>query len=370
MKITPKIYLYKSRDFEHFSRKKGVKKIDHYDFFLKDIFEINFPHLYKKDNRKEFENFRENFLSESEENLGYWVYYPWLNSAYRCPSEEKYHQIITARNKPLISEFQQERFLNFNIGIVGLSVGQSSALMLVRSGGCRKMKICDGDTIDPSNLNRLHCGLPAVGDKKTDSVSRLIYENNPYQKLEVLEDRLSKKNVVDFFEKNFKLDAVIDACDSFEAKMLIRKYAEKYKIPVIMATDLSDAVLLDVERYDLKTDQKPFNGRIEKYLDSKDFIKAALAVISPENLPIQIHDALAEIGKTIPTHPQLGSGSNMCGVVINYIVRALAVGKLVSIERVLIDLDDFFDPSHKEENYKKYKNLRTAALKKMLGMED
>lgn len=149
---------------------KNVKNLDpntqSYDmmeYFIKDLFEIRHPHLYRKPAEKEFKEFKSNYLKE---NRGVWVFYPWLETAYKIPIEDDYFEILTARNKPYVSGEEQDNFYNFNVGIIGLSVGQSTALTIIRGGGAKNIKIADPDTIDPSNLNRLNSTIQSIGKKR------------------------------------------------------------------------------------------------------------------------------------------------------------------------------------------------------------
>ena len=318
------------------------KKKDLYNLFLEDLLRIRRPELYGREIvQEDIDALRQTLINEDPENVGVWVFYPWLNGAYLCPAETIYHEVVTARNKTLVSHEEQRAFYNYNVGVAGLSIGSSAVATIARGGGARRIKIADSDVIDPSNLNRLRFGLPSIGQKKSEVIAHHIYETNPYHRIIEYGD-ISVDNVDSFFDKGFKLDVVIDACDTFSVKILLREAAKKRKIPVVMATDLGDGVLLDVERYDKKPDTEPFGGRLAGVQDKNNFMELALAVISKENIRPRVLGAMSEIGKSIPTHPQLGNAAYLSGVVISYIVRCLATNKPLIDNRVLIDLDDFF----------------------------
>jgi len=343
-----------------------TKKHNLMEYYLKDLFEIRHPQHYKKEAPKEYQIFKKDYLKK---NSGIWVYYPWLESAYKIPKEGDYFEIITARNKPYISEEEQNNFYNFNVGIVGLSVGQSSALTIIRGGGAKNIRIADRDTIDPSNLNRLNSTITSIGKKKTEEVAQKMYEINPFLNIEIFDDGLTKENAKDFFSKNFELNVIVDACDFFPAKIIIRKLAAKMKIPVIMTTDVGDGSLVDIERYDIEKKTKPFGGRLEKINDPNDFLKTALTIISPEHIPLTLQDRFLEIGKTTPTHPQLANSVYFGGTLVSYIIRSLANNKEIVDERIYINYDEIFDPKYKDENFQKLKQEKIQAFKKMLGLE-
>lgn len=345
------------------------RKIDLYEVFIKDLFEIRNPKFYKKPDAEAYDKFRAELLSDNR-NSGVWVYYPWLNAAYLCPPEEIYLEVITARNKPLISRTEQEKYYNFNVGIVGLSVGQSSALTLVRTGGAKRIKLADFDTIDPSNLNRIHFGLPEIGRAKTEVVAERLYEINPYADVSIYREGITPQNIEDFFIKDFKLDAVIDACDSFPIKIALREYAKKMKIPLLMATDIGDGTLLDIERYDLSDQVEMFGGRLKTVKSDDSFMQSALKIIDPEYIPISLLEVLPEIGSSTPTHPQLATSVYFSGIIISYALRRLSNGKDVADRRHYIELEEYLDPRHQTEQFKKYKKARILELKRQLGLEN
>lgn len=347
---------------------KGARKINLLESFLEDLFEIRNPKYYKQEVPEEYYKFKKDLL-ESNKNLGTWIYYPWLNTICLCPSEEIFYEVITARNRPLISWEEQLKYYNFNVGIVGLSVGQSAALTLIRTGGAKNIKIADFDTISPSNLNRINFGVPEIGKSKTEVVAKRLYEINPYLNIKLFEEGLTPQNIEDFFQENFKINVVIDACDSFPIKILLREYAKKYKVPVLMATDLGDGSLLDFERYDKDDTIEMFGGRLKTIKPDDSFMGKALKIISPENIPMSLLEVLPEIGKSTPTHPQLATSVFFSGVLISYIVRRLANNKDVIDDRYHIELEEHFDPNHRNKEYLTYKNKKIEDLKKFLGME-
>lgn len=352
-------------------KKEGGQKIDHFDLYLKDLFEIRHPHLYKNSSKEEVDTFKNQFLKEKPENAGIWVYYPWLKTAYLCPPEDAFFEIITARNKTLVSDFEQKEFYNFNVGIVGMSVGQSAALMLVRSGGSRNLKIADSDTVDPSNLNRIHVGVPAVGRAKVDVVAERICETNPYTNLKKYNEDLTLDNLEEFFNDDFKLNVVVDACDNILIKIAIRKLAKKLRIPVLMVTDIGDGALVDIERFDLDDKLPIFHGRIEEEVEIKtreDFMKAGMKIIDPDNLSLNTISAMASVGKEIPTHPQLGTSAYFSGVVMSYIIRRLSAGEVFPTKRSFVDLEAYFNPKIQTEEYKILRNEAVTNFKKMLGL--
>ncbi len=319
----------------------GAQKIDNSQLFYDDIITIRYPKYYKAT----LTNVQKNTLlkkifGKNPADTGFWVYYSWLNEVHWSPPENIYHELLTARNLGLVSKAEQKKFYNFNVGAVGLSIGSSAVATIVRGGGGRRIKVADFDNVEPTNLNRLRSGLPSIGLKKAEAISRIAYETNPFIDIVRYDEGINSGNVNSFFDEHFKLDVVIDACDSFDAKMMLREGAKKRKIPVIMVTDLGDGTLFDIERYDIKRNLKPFHNRLAN-VKGENFMERGLLAIGKENIRPRVWRAIGEIGKTIPTHPQLGNSAYMSGIVISYVVRSLANKQKITDKQVLIDLDDF-----------------------------
>jgi len=354
--------------FEEIVEKYKPIKKDLCEEFYKDLFEIRQPQFYKKFDRAKYYQFITG-LKLKKEDEKFWIYYPWLNSIYLVPNENIYLEVITARNRPLVNWLDQQKFYNFNLGVVGLSVGQSAALTIVRSGGCKNIKIADFDIIGPSNLNRIHFGLPQVGQSKSKVLAQRLLEINPFANVSVFDKGLNQDNLQDFFQKDFKLDAVIDACDYFPTKIMIREFARKMKIPVLMATDVGDGSLLDIERYDLDDQIEVFGGRLKNIKPDDSFMQKALKIISPDQIPVSLIEVLSEVGKSTPTHPQLATSVYFSGVMMSYAVRRIATNQAISDKRHNIQLEEFLDPRHQDKKFISYKKAKVAELKALLGME-
>lgn len=342
------------------------KRVDLTNLFIKDLFELRHPNLYKKASEAEFDAFEKSYPLKDK---SVWVYYPWLDCAYKILKENDFFEILTVRNKPYVSVEEQYNFYNYNVGVVGLSVGQSSALTIVRSGGSKNIKIADPDTVSPSNLNRLHLGIGSIGKSKTEQVKEKLLEINPFTNIIQYDKGVTTENIEKFFLDKFKLNVVIDACDNIRIKLLIRSFASKYRVPIIMATDVGDGSLIDIERHDIIPNIDPFGGRYKNIKDPNNFLKNAVTIISPEYIPLVLQDRFFEIGRSVPTHPQLANSAYFSGTIISYLVRCLANNKEIVDERVYIDYDDLFSSEHKKKNFQKYKKAKIETFKNLLGME-
>lgn len=362
----------KEADFKRFEKLLGEAEqvIDEINMLLDELYEIRFPSDQTK-NPVDIEKFKKETVPGDISHWGIWTYYPWSKKLVHFPPEEIWEEVRTARNKTLITAEEQSKFWNFNIGIAGLSVGQSSVIAITRSGGCKNMKLADFDTLSPTNLNRLDGNMSNCGVPKTTLIKQKVSELDPYYNLDIYDKGIAPENIDDFFAKGFKLDAVIDAIDNIPLKIALRLAAKKHGVPVLMATDSADGVILDIERYDLEGSKAIFGGRVEEdavIKNKMDFIRAGLKIISPEFVTLPMNRAMMDVGSKIPTHPQLGSSAILSGAVMAYALKKLSLGIHFSSERTHIDLEQFFNPEVNSPEYKKQHALATENLKKMLGI--
>jgi hypothetical protein len=244
-------------------RLKVTKVIDTYRLQLEDLFLIRNPRFrFNKNYQKDLTKFvKEHTKGLPLEKCGNWVYFPWNGLLVHYLEDSLHQELRTARNKNFITSEEQEKLYNTTIGIAGLSVGSNIAIALSLMGACRKIKIADPDVIAPSNLNRIITDFTNVGINKAVVIARYIYQVNPYAEIEIFEEGINKKNIKEFLKG---LDILIEELDDIKIKIEIRKLARRKKIPVIMATDNGDNVIIDIERFDIKPNLPLFHGNIKK----------------------------------------------------------------------------------------------------------
>jgi molybdopterin/thiamine biosynthesis adenylyltransferase len=325
--------------------------IDAYESLLEELYVIEHPEL--KEHPAQRTQAVQAYIQKRKETAtdlsrdGVWVYYPWKNRLVHSLTEEEYYAVRTARNHNLVTREEQEKLRNFKVGIVGLSVGQASALTLAISGMCDQMKLMDPDIIEASNLNRIHASLDAIGLHKTTYVAQKIFDTNPFAKLELYTEPLTEDNLEIFLQEPYPVDAVIDAFDDIKMKIKLRLKARDFGIPVVMATDLGDGAIIDIERYDLDPQTKIFNGRVdEKVIENlpsemkyEDIAQIAMKMIGPENVPQRMVESLKLVGKELAGHPQLALASFLGGAIMAYTIKRIALGKELSSERLYIQFE-------------------------------
>lgn len=334
--------------------------IDRYEQQLKEIFVLEHPWL-NIDRSKlepEFASYREKHYGQKEPwTLGLWAHLPWRNVLLHLLPDAEFQHVRTARNRNLIPADEQEKYYNSTIGIAGLSVGNSVALSLVLMGGGKRLRLADNDTLELTNLNRIRGSIADLTKPKVYMTAQQIYELDPYADLALYTDGLTEENIQQFFDGPPKLDVVVDEIDNLGMKLRMREEAKKRRIPVVMATDNGDSGLVDVERYDLDPDCKPFHGRLPEDI--------AARIRSGEKLPLPVvgttigehlvgweiteprmQQSLLEIGKTIPTWPQLGGAALLNGVAVAIAVRKILTGQSVTQKRAVLSLSSMLIPDY------------------------
>lgn len=364
---TPLIFSAKRYPLNFLKNKlKPIKIIDNYKVQVEDLFLIRNPRFkFVKNYREELEKFFKRFTLTHKGN---YIFFPWSSLLIRILEEELFQEVRTARNIYLLTKEEQKKFYNSRIGIAGLSVGSHIALTLTMCGGPKFMKIADNDEISLSNLNRLRYPVNALGENKPIYAAQQIYKMNPYAKIDLYPEGINEANIERFLLKPKKIDILIEEMDNLILKIKIRELAKKFKIPVIMATDHADNILVDIERYDLQPSYPILHGllgnlQIEKIknLDPKSFIKLTAKIAGANFATPRMLYSLLEVGKTIYSWPQLGNAATLCGAIVTYLAKEIILKKPIKSGRILVNVDKIFKniPKNFKQQQKKYlKELR------------
>lgn len=351
--------------------------IDNYDEQYAELTVSRHPQLYrataevKRESLKEY--LTEHYGEKKSWQLGSWIYFPWNGTLSHVLEKELFLESRTIRNKNLVTTEEQQKYADFAVGCAGMSVGSNVALSLAITGGSQKLKIADGAVISASNLNRMVAGVADIGSSKSLVVARRLYEMNPYITIERFDEDITQSSIDRFFEQPWPLSAIVDEIDDLKIKILLRVEARKRGIPVIMATDLGDDVMLDIERYDLNRDLPLFHGLVDgieslltKEVGKQEWLKHAMQIIEPKNVSLRMQESLLDVGTKIVTQPQLGGTALMSGVVAAYAVRQLALGGDIRSGRTLISLDKHLLKNVETFKYRRDLYLHTRQLKQAL----
>ncbi|HMS75907.1 ThiF family adenylyltransferase [Gordonia sp. (in: high G+C Gram-positive bacteria)] len=277
-----------------------------------------------------------------------YIVYPWRQAMVRLPDAETFYRLRTARNRYLITDAEQRRWSGAVVAVAGLSVG-ASILHACAMTGARTLRIADPDTLGLTNLNRLAGSVCDLGKSKAELARRRILEADPYTDVTVFGDGYTAENARAFLggRGTQPADIVLEEVDDLATKVEIRRHARALGVPVVMVTDDGDNVIVDVERYDLDPGYPLFHGNAgdvtdldpEALRDPAQRVRIAGAIVGDDISP-RMTVALGQVGKTIPSWPQLGSASTLAGAVGAVTARRIVCGADVPSGRHRIRIDD------------------------------
>src|SRR3989344_3552632 len=151
---------YSKKDIDVFKNKPGAVLFDIYSDQLKELFEIENPHLTDEDKfTQKFFEFKKEKVKKSS---GDWIYYDWSNTLLHTLTEKENDLLRTNRNKNVITAQEQKKLADFTIAIAGLSVGGNIATTLLYNGFSKSIKIADFDILATTNLNRVRGKLADI----------------------------------------------------------------------------------------------------------------------------------------------------------------------------------------------------------------
>ncbi len=316
-----------------------VIKKDLYQSLIYELFKVRHP-SYKNDSQMLRNFVKKNNIDKT------WVYYPWKNTALCIVPENEYLEIKTARNRNLISNNEQLTIRKKTIGVAGLSIGSAVVSVLASMGSPGNLKLADFDTVELSNLNRMHANLLDVGENKAWITARRVWEIDPYINLEIWDKGVSKKMVQKFLLGESRLDVFIDAIDDLILKVQIRILCKKFKIPVLMATSNGFSVIIDIERYDQDANLPIFNGRLGKvnpqefsYNNYDEWLELANSIVGLETMTKELKESIPLIGQKLAGVPQLSSVVNYGGIILADSIHRIVTGKKLNSGRIIIPIN-------------------------------
>lgn len=324
----------------------GVRILDIVPRSLRELLIVRNPEL-KSAQRNIVEKKLISFMKQQKEMKTVFIYYPWSNIAIHIPEEKIYTELRTARNRNLITKDEQEQYRNATVGITGLSIGLNIVSVLVLTGGPKQLKLADPDVIEVTNLNRMRAPISAIGLNKAEFAAQHIWELDPFAQVEIWNEGVTKETLQKFILEAPRLDVYIDEMDSLDLKFLARILCKKHRIPVVMATDNGDNVILDIERFDEEPEREIFHGLVKEIqieeianLPYSEWVKVATKIVGPDNLTLRMRESLREIGKTIAAVPQLGTTATIGGTGTAYAIRKIVTGQSMPSGRYFINMDE------------------------------
>lgn len=144
-------------------------------------------------------------------------------------SRREFEEVLYSRHTKAV----QEKLGSARVCIIGLGgLGSNIAISLARIGiGC--LHLIDFDVVEPSNLNRQQYQMKHLDLPKTEALSQVLRDINPYVELIVDDIKVTEDNV----EMLLKEDTFIcEAVDNPEAKaMIVSKILEHMLEKIVVA---------------------------------------------------------------------------------------------------------------------------------------
>ena len=125
----------------------------------------------------------------------------------------------------------QQRLLGARALVIGAGGLGSSAAMFLAASGVGSLTLCDGDTVDLTNLQRqiLH-RTSSVGMPKVDSARASLAEVNPEVQVITLSERADKARLA---ELAAQADVVLDCSDNFATRYALNQVCVSLKKPLV-----------------------------------------------------------------------------------------------------------------------------------------
>jgi molybdopterin/thiamine biosynthesis adenylyltransferase len=277
---------------------------------------------------------------------GVWVYYPWNFRLVHLLDEAEFALVRTDRNRNKITREEQALLASKKVGVIGLSVGQSVSLTMALERSFGEIRLADFDTLELSNLNRIRSGVHEMGVPKVINTAREIAELDPFLKVTVFTEGITRANINAFLSDGGRLDLLIEECDSVDVKLFAREHAKALRIPVVM--DTSDRGLVDVERFDLEPDRPLLHGLIDglppipegRAMSNEEKLPYLAQMVGMDTLSPRMKASLPELGRSLVTWPQLANGVILGGALVGDIWRRIAIGEFQCSGRWWTDLEE------------------------------
>ncbi len=125
----------------------------------------------------------------------------------------------------------QQRLLGAHAVLIGAGGLGSPIALYLASAGVGRITICDGDTVDLTNLQRqiVH-RVEAIGLKKVESARATLRSINPEVEVVALAERLDEQRI---FELAAQADVVLDGSDNFATRHAVNRACVHHRKPLV-----------------------------------------------------------------------------------------------------------------------------------------
>jgi len=131
----------------------------------------------------------------------------------------------------LVDSWNQERLKSARVLVVGVGgLGGISATYLA-AVGVGHLRICDSDTVEPSNLNRqILFTAEDIGKPKVVSAARRLWAQNPEIEIEIISDKLTEASANELASG---CDLLVDGLDNHSDRLILNKTSFDLNIPFV-----------------------------------------------------------------------------------------------------------------------------------------
>ncbi|MDR0480922.1 MAG: HesA/MoeB/ThiF family protein, partial [Gallionellaceae bacterium] len=172
----------------------------------------------------------------------------------------------------------QQRWLDAHALIIGAGGLGSPAALFLAASGVGTLTICDGDTVDLTNLQRqlLH-NTASLGKAKAESARDTLLANNPEINVIALNERADEARLQQLAAH---ADVVLDCSDNFATRYAINRVCVRLKKPLVSgaATRFDGQVTV----FDLRDERSPcYHCLYPEQTESEETRCAVTGVFAP-----------------------------------------------------------------------------------------
>jgi len=234
------------------------------------------------------------------------------------------------------------------VGAIGLSVGAEAAVTVAQEHLCGEIVLADFDTLDLSNLNRLHAGCDELGLLKTTIAARRIARIDPYIRVTVFPDGVTSANAGGFLDG---LDLLIEECDGLAMKFELRQLAKARGLNIVFAGD--ERGFISIEPYGQDPSLAPFHGVITERPAARESFPTPLAFMREltkwlggwDGISGKSRQSLLLLDEELCGYPQLAGEARWAAGAVAHAARRLLLGERLAPGIYQIDLDSLIRPA-------------------------
>ncbi|MCE9641638.1 MAG: molybdopterin-synthase adenylyltransferase MoeB [Betaproteobacteria bacterium] len=172
----------------------------------------------------------------------------------------------------------QEKFRGAHALIMGAGGLGSPVALYLASAGVGALTICDGDTVDLTNLQRqiVHCN-DAIGAPKAESAQRTLAGINPEISVRSINERIDGPR---FGELVHDADVVLDCSDNFATRHALNRACVAHRKPLVSGAGVRFDGQIAV--FDLRDAAAPcYHCLFPESGDNEDMRCAVMGVFAP-----------------------------------------------------------------------------------------